>query len=109
MAAPITNPSIATQALTSLSSALGMSAAQDHQHTSTAGGLSFADFLKGAAKNAATTLRANEKTTMQSASGTNDLILTMTAADNAEVTLQTIIAIRDRTVQAYQEIARMPI
>ncbi len=33
----------------------------------------------------------------------------MTAVTNAEVTLQTVIAVRDKVVAAYQEIARMPI
>jgi flagellar hook-basal body complex protein FliE len=33
----------------------------------------------------------------------------VTAVTNAEVTLQTVVAIRDKAVAAYQEIARMPI
>ena len=31
------------------------------------------------------------------------------AVTNAEITLETIVALRDRVVQAYQEILRMPI
>ena len=33
----------------------------------------------------------------------------ITAVSNAEVTLQTVVAIRDRVIQAYQDIMRMPI
>ncbi len=31
------------------------------------------------------------------------------AVSNAELTLQTVVAVRDRVVNAYQEIMRMPI
>jgi flagellar hook-basal body complex protein FliE len=31
------------------------------------------------------------------------------AVTNAEVTLQTVLAVRDRVIQAYQDIIRMPI
>jgi flagellar hook-basal body complex protein FliE len=33
----------------------------------------------------------------------------VTAVTNAEVTLETAIAVRDRIIQAYQNIIRMPI
>lgn len=36
----------------------------------------------------------------------NDVVL---AVSNAEVGLQTVVAIRDRIIQAYQDIVRMPI
>jgi flagellar hook-basal body complex protein FliE len=86
-----------------------MKSANAHDVSSMVGATTFGDFLKESSRKAVATLRQNEKVSMQSASGTNDLILTMTAADNAEITLQTIMAVRDRTVQAYQEISRMPI
>jgi flagellar hook-basal body complex protein FliE len=33
----------------------------------------------------------------------------VTAVSNAEMTLQTVVAVRDRVLNAYQEIMRMPI
>jgi flagellar hook-basal body complex protein FliE len=33
----------------------------------------------------------------------------VTAVSNAELTLQTVVTIRDRVIQAYQDIIRMPI
>jgi flagellar hook-basal body complex protein FliE len=33
----------------------------------------------------------------------------VTAVTNAELTLETVVAVRDRVVQAYQDILRMPI
>ena len=41
--------------------------------------------------------------------GTADLREVVTAVTNAEVTLQTAIAIRDRVIRAYQDITSMPI
>ena len=41
--------------------------------------------------------------------GTGDLTDVVTAVNRAELALQTTTAIRDRVVQAYQDIMRMPI
>ena len=38
-----------------------------------------------------------------------DLTEVVTAITNAEVTLQTVVAVRDRMISAYQQIMRMPI
>ena len=38
-----------------------------------------------------------------------DLNEIVTAVNNAEMTLQTVVAVRDKVIQAYQEIMRMPI
>ncbi len=38
-----------------------------------------------------------------------DVVDVVTAVTNAEVTLETAIAVRDRIIQAYQSIIRMPI
>jgi flagellar hook-basal body complex protein FliE len=42
-------------------------------------------------------------------SGTGNLTEVVTALSHAEMTLQTVTAIRDRVVQAYQDIMKMPI
>ena len=41
--------------------------------------------------------------------GQADLTDVVMAVNNAELTLQTVVAIRDKVVEAYQEIVRMPI
>jgi len=41
--------------------------------------------------------------------GKTDLSSVIAAVANAELTLQTVVAVRDRMVQAYQEVMRMPI
>jgi flagellar hook-basal body complex protein FliE len=42
-------------------------------------------------------------------SGTGNITDVVTAVSKAELALQTTVAIRDRVVQAYQDIMRMPI
>ena len=41
--------------------------------------------------------------------GSNDLTQVVTAVSKAELALQTTVAIRDRVLQAYQDIIKMPI
>ena len=46
---------------------------------------------------------------MKAISGGGNLTEVVTALSHAEMTLQTVTAIRDRVVQAYQDIMKMPI
>lgn len=70
---------------------------------------SFADLVGEAASNAIETGKQSEKLSAMAIAGKADLTEVVTAVTNAEVTLKTVLAIRDRVIQAYQEIARMPI
>lgn len=72
-------------------------------------GPSFASFLKDAAVNAIDTNTNAEKLTAQAAVGQADLTEVVTAVTNAEVALQSVVAVRDKVISAYQEIMRMPI
>ena len=74
-----------------------------------ASGGSFAEMVKSAAEGAIEQLEQGEKMSAQATVGKADLSDVVTAVSNAEVTLQTVVAVRDRVVQAYQEILRMPI
>jgi len=58
----------------------------------------FGDLIKKAAVDSIQTMRAGEKT--------SDVVEAVTAA---ELTLQTVVALRDRLLNAYQEIMRLPI
>ena len=50
-----------------------------------------------------------EVTSAQNLAGKGELVDVVTALTAAETTLDTIVAVRDRVIQAYQEISRMPI
>ncbi len=69
----------------------------------------FADILRTATQDAVGALRAGEQQTLAAAAGTADLNDVVTAVGKAEMTLQTVVTLRDRVIQAYQEILRMPI
>lgn len=72
-------------------------------------GKSFADMVSEAASSAIETGKESEKLSAMAIAGKADLTEVVMAVTNAEITLKTVLAIRDRVIQAYQEIARMPI
>jgi quinoprotein glucose dehydrogenase len=69
----------------------------------------FADLLKQAAAGAMGTVQAGEAATSQALSGKPDMAQVVTAVSNAEVTLQAAVAVRDKVIQAYLDVIRMPI
>src|SRR5580704_1957048 len=72
--------------------------------TGSTGGESFADALKGFASDTVDTLKDGEKAANASVSGKADLTSVVTAVNNAELMLQTVTAIRDKVISAYQSI-----
>ena len=46
---------------------------------------------------------------MKAVKGTADIQEVVMAVSNAEVALQTVVAVRDKVVSAYQDILQMPI
>ncbi len=73
------------------------------------GGADFSSMLRRAAERAADTVLQGETQTVQAAAGTADLTEVVMAVSKAEMTLETVVTLRDKVVQAYQEILRMPI
>ncbi|OUS17052.1 flagellar hook-basal body complex protein FliE [Rhodospirillales bacterium 47_12_T64] len=72
-------------------------------------GEDFASTLRGIATETLSTMQTAENKTILAAAGKADVTEVVTAMAEAEVTLQTVVAVRDKVVQAYQEILRMPI
>jgi flagellar hook-basal body complex protein FliE len=70
---------------------------------------SFASVLGKTIEDTVATTRQGEKAMVDGATGKAELTDVVTAIANAEVTLETIVALRDRVITAYQEIMRMPI
>ena len=78
----------------------------------TAGGATthgFETALADALHNAVDTMRAGETASAQGATGQGDLVGIVNAVTAAELTLETVVAIRDRVIAAYQDIMKMPI
>lgn len=72
-------------------------------------GESFSDAMKQAGAEAIETMRGGEKASASAVMGTANLTDVVEAVTAAELTLQTVVAVRDRMLSAYQEIMRMPI
>ena len=69
----------------------------------------FGTAMKQAMDQAIETGHAADDQAMKALSGGGNLTEVVTALSHAEMTLQTATAIRDRVVQAYQDIMKMPI
>lgn len=73
------------------------------------GSVTFADFLKQKVSDSISVLKAGETKSAQAVKGEADLNDVVQAVNAAELTLQTVVAVRDRLVGAYQDIMRMPV
>ena len=78
-------------------------------------GAAFSEALAAAAGEMAESLRAGEVASRQALTGAGpgasrgDVQSVVEALTSAEMALQTAVAVRDRVVEAYQEVLRMPI
>jgi len=70
---------------------------------------SFGEMLGNMFDTAVEASRKSEAVSAQSIQGKADLIDVVTAVNSAEMAVETLVAVRDRVVSAYQEILRMPI
>lgn len=70
---------------------------------------SFASMVKSAVLQAEEDNKQAELMSMKAIKGTADMQEVVMAVSNAEVALQTVVAVRDKVVSAYQEIMQMPI
>lgn len=69
----------------------------------------FGDMLGEALQQAVDASKQSEVTSAKAVVGKADVTDVVTAVTNAEVALDTVVAVRDRVISAYQEIIRMPI
>ena len=74
-----------------------------------AAGAGFGAALQRAVEGVIETGHEADSQSMEAIAGGGNLTDVVTAVSRAELALQTTVAIRDRVVQAYQDIMRMPI
>jgi len=95
-----------------------VSAARAYQQaanaTSVGGGsgaesVDFAGLVQDAIRQAGQSASVAENQALAVAGGQGDIVDVVTAIAAAETQLQTVIAVRDQVISAYQEILRMPI
>ena len=73
------------------------------------GGPDFSQMLQGVMGDLTSQTRAAETQMTQAVQGQGSMIDMVTAVSSAEASLETVVAVRDQVIQAYQEIMRMPI
>ena len=73
------------------------------------GSQDFASFFRSIAQQTLGTLEEGERASIQGLEGRLDAQSVVEAVAAAELTLQTVTAVRDRVIEAYQELIRMPI
>lgn len=89
-----------SQALKGVGGAGGAEAAQ---------GPGFADLVRNAISDVTQSSKAAETQMAAQVAGKAELIDVVTAISAAEASLETVMAVRDQVIAAYQEIMRMPI
>ena len=73
------------------------------------GSAGFGNMLNKAVSAASGAGQTVETAMTQAATGRSDLVDVVTAVAAAEATLETVVAVRDQVIKAYQDILRMPI
>jgi flagellar hook-basal body complex protein FliE len=84
-------------------------AAQNVQGTEGGDNLDFGHLVQQAVHQASQTAQTAETSAMQVAAGQGNIVDVVTAISAAETQLETVMAVRDQVISAYQEIMRMPI
>ena len=74
-----------------------------------AGALDFGSMVKSAMNDVVHNTKAAESQITAQVQGKAELIDVVTAISAAEASLETVMAVRDQVINAYQEIMRMPI
>ena len=72
-------------------------------------GGNFSDFLSGAIKDSINTMHQGEKAATDQVQGKANIVDVVQSVNAAELTLDTVVAVRDKVVAAYQSIMNMPI
>ena len=69
----------------------------------------FSNFLQSALKDGIGTMKQGEAMATNQVAGKANIVDVVGAVNQAEITLDTVVAVRDKVVQAYQSIMNMPI
>jgi flagellar hook-basal body complex protein FliE len=97
----------AYQAIANIGGASGGAGAASGATGATAG--DFSNFLSNALKDGMGTMKQGETMATRQVAGQANIVDVVSAVNQAEITLDTVVAVRDKVVQAYQSIMNMPI
>ncbi len=69
----------------------------------------FSEVLKSAISDTAQAVGKSESAGIQALNSKADLVDVVTSVQNAEMVLETVVAVRDKVIAAYQDIIKMPL
>lgn len=81
----------------------------DPRQVASIGGTSFSDMLKASVGDVSSQGRAMEDKALAYAGGKADVVDVVTAVAETQATFETVVALRDKVIAAYEEIMKMPI
>ena len=91
------------------SAAQSLSGAARKPGPSATGGGDFSSLIQNALEGVAQSGKAAETQALSAANGKADIVDVVTAVAESEAALETLVAVRDRVIAAYEDIMRMPI
>jgi len=100
------SPTVAANAYASLARMVEQSGAGKGAD---AGGLSFSSVLKDALSSVVEAGRKSDTHSVAMASGKANVMDVVTAVAETDVAVSTLVSVRDRVIQSYEDIMRMPI
>ena len=98
------SPTVAANAYSSLAKIL-----QQSEGAETGAGPSFSSVLKDAVGSVLDAGKKSDAQTVAMASGKANVMDVVTAVAETDVAVSTLVSVRDRMIQSYEEIMRMPI
>ncbi len=105
----MTIPSIAAGAYANAARLADPSAAVGGGAAGGAGGSSFGAMLKDAINSVTATGHKSDAQTQAMVAGKADMVDVVTAVSETEVAVETMVAVRNKVIEAYQSIMSMPI
>jgi flagellar hook-basal body complex protein FliE len=102
------SPTVAANAYAALSRIMESGGAEKGSQA-TSGGPSFSALLKDAVGSVMEAGKKSDSQTIAMASGKANVMDVVTAVAETEVAVETLVSVRDKVIQAYEEIMRMPI
>jgi flagellar hook-basal body complex protein FliE len=101
------SPTVAANAYASLAKIMDQSGAG--KGAETGGGPSFGAVLKDAIGNVVEAGKKSDAQTVAMASGKANVMDVVTAVAETDVAVSTLVSVRDRVIQSYEDIMKMPI
>jgi flagellar hook-basal body complex protein FliE len=102
-------PAIAAKAYAAAQAQLLSSQGEGPEAAAGPAGSSFGDMLKGMMNETISASRQAETKMTQAVQGNADLVDVVTAISSAETSLETVMAVRDQVIAAYQQVMQMQI